>query len=187
MRETSPVATESPSRLHCEPSPTWPRTSRLQWQRQQRPSSADSYGLPNSETRARSSPNSPKYMFVASPSRLTLARSEGLFEWDSRLRPVDQHQVDVVEAERIEAGLQRTCEVVRSGVLFGDFRGDPEILARNTGGADRLADPFLGSVLPCAVSMCRYPVAIAWAISSTARSGAGNSMVPYPTAGISAP
>ena len=55
---------------------------------------------------------------------------------------MDQQQIDIIEAEGLQAGIDRAREVVGLRVLFGHLGGDPDILARQTRGTDAFTNPF---------------------------------------------
>ena len=57
--------------------------------------------------------------------------AHGLCERHGGLRPVDEEEVDVVEAQGREARLDRPGEVVGPSVLLGHLGGHPEFVAGN--------------------------------------------------------
>ena len=71
-----------------------------------------------------------------------------------RQRPVDEEQVDPVEAELLQRRLERATRVVRAVEAVVELGGHVELVAGDAGGGDGPAD---ASSLPyiCAVSMCR--------------------------------
>ena len=61
-------------------------------------------------------------------------------------RPVDQEQVDVVEPERDQRGVEGPARVVGPMGRVAELAGDEHIVTREAGGADALADPALVAV-----------------------------------------
>ena len=72
---------------------------------------------------------------------------------DVRVGPVDHHQIDIVEPERLEAFLDRTGEIGRSQIFVADFGGDENFGALKAGGSDRLADQAFGAVFAARVDV----------------------------------
>ncbi len=63
-----------------------------------------------------------------------------------RHRPVDEVQVDVLEAEPLERRVHRGEGLLRALVVVEQLRRDEELVARDAGVGDRLADAFLVAV-----------------------------------------
>jgi hypothetical protein len=59
---------------------------------------------------------------------------------------VDQVQVEVVEAQTLQRGVERLLGVFLAGVLHPQLRGDEQLLAGDAAGGDGAADGFLVAV-----------------------------------------
>ncbi len=107
----------------------------------------------------------------ADMARQTLAlglgqRAQRFSQWHARLRPMNQQQVNMVEAQSLEAGFDRAGKVSLTCIFFRHFGGDEQLIAIDAGCADALADPLLGAIFARRVN-----VAIAAATRPAALSG----------------
>src|SRR6266550_6348074 len=60
-----------------------------------------------------------------------------------RARPVDQVEVDIVEAEQLEASVERAQSTVESVGVVGQLGGDEDLVPGQPGPRDRLAHSAL--------------------------------------------
>jgi hypothetical protein len=75
-----------------------------------------------------------------------LPRGDEVAAVKGRERPMDQEQVDVIEAELVERCLERAASVVRSVVGVVELAGDEHLRSVQAGGADGLPDAALVAV-----------------------------------------
>jgi len=70
------------------------------------------------------------------PPRLhPVQRTDGVGDRDIRIGPVDEQQVEMVEAETLQARLRRSFELLRFELGPPDFRGHEDLVARKVRGA----------------------------------------------------
>ena len=75
-------------------------------------------------------------------------RGNGLAEWNLRVRPMHEQEIDEVDAESLQALLDRARKVVGAQVFVRYLGRQKNLIARHAGGADAFADAALGTVFP---------------------------------------
>src|SRR5262245_58280140 len=90
----------------------------------------------------------------ASPCRLALASAGmGLAERNLRVRPMHEQEIDEVDAESLQALVDRAREIVGAQVFVRYLGGEENLVTAHARGADAFADAALGAVFPSGVDM----------------------------------
>src|SRR5215831_3394122 len=75
-------------------------------------------------------------------------RGNGFAEWNLRVRPMHEQEIDEVDAESVQALLDRARKVVGAQVFVRYLGSQKNLIARHAGGADAFADAAIGPVFP---------------------------------------
>ena len=59
----------------------------------------------------------------------------------------------MVEAEGLQAGVDRVGEIIGPGILLGHLGGNPDVFTRQTGSTHGFTDPLLGAIFTGCVDM----------------------------------
>ena len=90
----------------------------------------------------------------AEPGLLGLGqRAHGLGKRRVLLRPMHQEQIDIVDAERGQAGIDRTGKIAGVQIFVRYLGAQENVRPRHAGGAHAFADHVLGAVFPRRVDM----------------------------------
>lgn len=88
--------------------------------------------------------------------QITLVEVAALAKLGPRLRAVDQHEVDVIESERLQGGVDAALRISIGLGFRGQLRGDEEVGPRHAAGPKAFADAAL-----IAVSLRRVEMPVA--------------------------
>ena len=80
-------------------------------------------------------------------------RADRLVECNLRVRPVHEQEVDEIDAQILEALIDRTREVIGAQIFVRHLGGQENLVAPQAGRADPLADAALGAVFPGGVDV----------------------------------
>jgi hypothetical protein len=80
-------------------------------------------------------------------------RAHRLGQRNLQVRPVHQQKVNMVDAESLQALVDRAREVIGTQVFMRDLGAQEDVRARDAGGAHAFADLPLGAVLPGGVDV----------------------------------
>jgi hypothetical protein len=88
----------------------------------------------------------------ALPLRLR-QRRHGLGERDLRVRPMHHEQIDLVDAEILQALVDRARKVIGAQIFVRHLGGEENLVARHPRCADPFADAAFGAVFPRGVDV----------------------------------
>src|SRR5262245_1869402 len=80
-------------------------------------------------------------------------RGNGLAEWNLRIRPMHEQEIDEVDAQVRQALVDRAREIVGAQVFVRYLGGEENLVTPHARGADAFADAALGAVFPSGVDM----------------------------------